>query len=163
MSSRRSKKKKPEFKAKRGQIDFTHTRFAPVINCVVKYKNKILIVERSKKLNFYPVFWNGISGFLDDRRTLREKVIDELKEEIGLSKKAIKKIHFGEIFHQEEPKYKKTWIVHPVLVEVATDKITLNWEAGDYRWLTLKEAKKLKLLPGFDVVLKKLRMLLSRV
>ena len=148
--------KKSAFKPKPGQVDYTHAQWAPVINCVLKYKNKLLVVQRSKELNFYPGYWNGVSGFLDDRRSLNQKVLDELKKELGIAKTKIKKIQLGEIFDQEEPKYKKTWIVHPVLVEVGTDRIKLDWEARNYKWLTLQEVKKLKVLPGFDEVLRRL-------
>lgn len=148
--------KKPSFKPKPGQVDYTNARWAPVVNCVLKYKDKILVVQRSEKLNFYSGYWNGISGFLDDQRNLEEKVKDEIREELGLPQTKIKRIRFGEIFDQDEPKYKKTWIVHPVLVEIATDKIQLDWEARNYKWLTLREVKKLSLLPGFDKVLKRL-------
>ena len=107
-------------------------------------------------MRLYPGHWNGISGFLDDNKSLKEKVWEELKEEVGLSKKHIVSINPGTVFDQEEPKYKKTWIVHPVLVKVNTDKIKLDWEAQNYKWLKLAEVKKLKLLPGFDQVLKAL-------
>ncbi|MEN9342088.1 MAG: hypothetical protein RIQ54_344 [Candidatus Parcubacteria bacterium] len=148
--------KKSLFKPKPGQVDYTNARWAPVINCVLKHKDRLLVVQRSKELNFYPGYWNGVSGFLDDRRSLSQKISDELKEELGIPKSKIKKIQLGEIFDQEEPKYKKTWIVHPVLVEVETDKVKLDWEAKNYKWLMLQEIKKLKLLPGFDEVLRRL-------
>lgn len=147
-----------KFKAKKGQIDYTNARWAPVINCVVKHKDKILIVQRSSRSNFYPSYWSGVSGFLDDQKSLSEKVADELREELGMPKSKIKEIRLGEIFDQEEPQYKKTWIVHPVLVEVKIDKIKLDWEAEDYRWIKPKEAKNFNLLPGFDEVLKKLSL-----
>lgn len=147
-------KKEKKFKPKPGQTDFTHIRWAPVINCVVKYKDKILVVERSPGMTLYPGYWNGISGFLDDQKNLKEKVAEELKEEIGLGKKNILSTKLGQIFHQEAPKYRKTWIVHPILVTVNTDKVTLDWEAKNYTWIKPSEAKKLKLLPGFDDVLK---------
>ena len=145
-----------KFQPKPGQVDFTNVRWAPVINCVLKYRNKILVVQRSRDLNFYPGYWNGISGFLDDKKSLTEKVAEELREELGIPKNKILKIKLGEIFDQEELKYKKTWIVHPVLVEVKTDKIKLDWEAKNYQWLSLNEIKKLELLPGFNLVLNKL-------
>lgn len=145
--------RKPKFVPRPGQIDFTNVRWAPVINCVLKYKNKILLVERSKKLNFYPGYWNGISGFLDDKKSLHEKVVEELREELGIPKKRILRIRLGKIFDQEEPKYRKTWIVHPVLVEISTPRMRLDWEARNYSWVTPQEAKKLKLLPGFGQVL----------
>jgi isopentenyldiphosphate isomerase len=148
--------KKPKFKAKPGQIDYTKARWAPVINCVLQYKNKILVVQRSKELNLYPGYWNGISGFLDDQKSLEQKVRQELKEELGIPSGQIKRIQLGGIFDQEAPEYKKTWVVHPVLVEVKTDKVKLDWEARNYQWLALQKVKKLKLLPGFDAVLKRL-------
>lgn len=143
-----------KFKPRAGQVDFSKVRWAPVINCVLKYKNKILVVQRSKDLNFYPGYWNGISGFLDDGRSLEQKVQDELREELKIKKENIISIKLGKIFDQDELKYKKTWIVHPISVEVSTDKISLDWEAQDYQWLKISEVKKLKLLPGFDRVLK---------
>ncbi|MDD3487453.1 MAG: NUDIX domain-containing protein [Candidatus Moranbacteria bacterium] len=148
--------KKFKFKPRSGQIDFTEARWAPVINCVVRYENKILLVQRSESLNFYPGYWNGVSGFLDDRKSLKEKIKEELKEELGIPKSKIKKIQLGEIFHQEEKKYKKTWIVHPVLVDIATDEVKLDWEAKNFEWMILAKVKKMKLLPGFDMVLGKL-------
>ncbi len=143
-------------------MDFTKARWAPVINCVVKYQDKFLMVRRSKELNFYPGYWNGVSGFLDDQKGLTEKVENELNEELGISKNKIKKIRLGEIFIQEEPKYQKTWIVHPVLIEVSADKIKLDWENQSYKWVNLIEAKKLKSLPGFNKVLEKLSLWLKK-
>ena len=141
------------WKPKAGQIDYTNVRWAPVINCVVQHENKILLVQRSEKLGFYPGYWNGISGFLDDQRSLEEKVRDELREEAGITGNVITSIRLGAIFHQEDPKYGKTWIVHPVLVEVKAEKVILNWEARGYQWIAPEEAKTLNLLPGFDKVL----------
>ena len=150
--------KKIKFKPKPGQIDYTEVHWVPVINCVLNYKGKVLVVQRSENLAFYPSYWNGISGFLDDKKTLKQKVKEELKEELGIGGKEIKSICVGEIFHQEALGYKKTWIVHPVLVKVRTDKVKLNWEAKDYKWIRLRDAKKLKLLPGFEKVLEKISL-----
>jgi 8-oxo-dGTP pyrophosphatase MutT (NUDIX family) len=147
--------KEPKFKAKSGQIDYTNARWAPVINCVVKYKNKILLVQRSGGLKFYPHYWNGISGFLDDHKSIKEKVYEEFSEELGIPKNKIKKIKVVDVFDVDAPKYKKTWIVHSVLVEINTDKIKLDWEARNYRWLTIAQAKKLKLLPVFAKMLER--------
>ena len=91
-----------KFKPKRGQIDYLNVRWTPVINCVVSCRDKILLVQRSKNVSFYPGYWNGVSGFLDDKRDLKTKVKDELREEIGIKEKdikneeeVIKKIHIG--------------------------------------------------------------------
>ena len=104
-------------------------------------------------MRFYPGYWNGISGFLDDGRGVAEKARDEIKEELGIDQECIISIHRGRVFEQDEPDYDKTWIVHPVLVEVNSDKVTLDWEAEKYEWIEVGDAKKYKLLPGFDRVL----------
>ena len=145
-----------KFQPKPGQIDYTNIRRAPVINCVVKYKDKILIIKRSASLNFYPNYWNGISGFLDDGRSVEEKAKDELREELGIAEQNILSIKQGGVFEQEEEKYGKLWVVHPVLIEVSHDRIILDWEAQDFKWIKVEEAVKYNLLPGFDRVLDKL-------
>jgi 8-oxo-dGTP pyrophosphatase MutT (NUDIX family) len=152
------KKKQPKFKAKPGQMDYTHARWAPVINCVVRHGNKILMVQRSAHLDFHPSYWNGISGFIDDQLSLKEKVIEELREETGIPKNKIKKIRLGEIFDHEDKDYKKTWIVHPVLVDVTTDQVKLDWESEQHAWLPVSAIKKLKLMPGFNDVLRNLSL-----
>ncbi len=149
------------FQARPGQVDYTHARYAPVVNCVVKHGDKILIVQRSAELNFYPNYWNGISGFLDDQRTINEKVREELTEELSLPASAIQSVIQVGLFEQDEPAYQKIWIVHPVLVEVNTDNIQLDWEAQDCKWVTVEEAKTYTLLPGFDRVLQAVALLLE--
>lgn len=149
-----------KFKPKPGQVDYTNVRWAPIINCVVLCKDKILLVKRSKNLKFYPGRWNGISGFLDDKRSIEQKVKDELAEEIGIKEKDIISIKVGHVFDLDEPKYKKTWIVHPILVRMRAskclraNKIKLDWEAKEFKWIRPKEAEKFKLVPGFDRVIR---------
>lgn len=146
---------KPKSVLKPGQTDFTDIRWCPVINCVVQYGEKFLIVERSEDMRLYPKYWNGISGFLDDGKSIEEKVKEELREELGIGNDDIVSIRLGEIFDQEAPEYKKTWIVHPALVVIKTDRITLDWEATQYRWIMPDEVSNYKLLPGFDMVVER--------
>ncbi len=145
------------FKPKPGQIDYTNIRRAPIINCVVQHGDKILIVQRSEKVNFYPSYWNGISAFLDvPNQSLEEKIKEELTEEVGIEEEDIISIHQGKVYEEDDLRYNKTWIVHPVLVEVTADKIRLDWEARNYKWVTLDEVKSFNLLPGFGKVLRAL-------
>jgi isopentenyldiphosphate isomerase len=143
----------PKFTAKIGQVDYTHIRYCPVINCVAQYDDKILIVRRSPHMRLYPNYWNGISGFLDDQKSIKEKVLQELNEEAGISAVAVKDIRRGQVLVQESEQYKKTWIIFPIAVSVDANVYTLDWEAQMAAWVTLEEAKKRLLLPGFEEVL----------
>ena len=143
----------PKFVPKPGQTDYTNIRYAPVINSLVMHKDKILLVRRSSDMRLYPDHWNGISGFLDDSSSIEDKIYEELREELGLSKFAVDSMERGRPFIQEAPEYKKTWLVVPVLVRLNQVKLKLNWEASHAEWFTVNEVKKLDLLPGFiDVV-----------
>ncbi len=148
--------KERKFKPKDGQVDYTNVRYAPVINCILRCKDKILLVKRSEGMRLYPGYWNGISGFLDDNRTIEEKVKDELKEELRVSEDRIVSISHGGVYETEDKSVGKVWIVHPVLVDVSTNAVTLDWEAEKYIWIEPSQIETLKLLPGFDRVLKSL-------
>ena len=137
---------------KKGQVDYTNARYAPVLNCVVRYKEKILIVQRSSKMRLYPDLWNGISGFLDDEKKVEDKAKEELVEEIGIRPSQISALRRGEIFEKEDEKYSKTWIIYPVLVDVDTDEIMLDWEAENFKWIKPSELKDYNLVPGYDHV-----------
>lgn len=145
--------KESNFTPKEGQVDYTNIHWAPVINCIVQCRDKILLLKRSDTMRLYPGVWNGTSGFLDDDKSLIEKVVEEMTEEIGIGKAHILAITPGPIFHLEAPEYDKTWIVHPVLVEVDTDEVVTDWETQEHKWVTLEETRTMNLLPGLGIVL----------
>lgn len=107
-------------------------------------------------MNFYPGFWSGVSGFLDDERGVEEKVKEELREELGIGDRNIIEIIEGTVFEQEDLKYGRTWIVHPALVKVSADTVVPNWEIEDYRWIDPEEIESFELVPGFDTVVARL-------
>lgn len=146
---------RPKFIPRPGQIDYTHAKRAPVVNCIVQHREKILIVKRSEELNFHPGKWNGISGFLDEpHKTVAEKVREELHEEAGIKADDIISIQEGHIIEEKDPNYEKTWIVHPILAKVMSDTVTLDWEAAEYKWIDPKTLYSFPFLPGFDLVVK---------
>jgi hypothetical protein len=141
-----------EFIPKSGRVDYTNIRYAPVVNCVVHREGKILMIQRGVKMDLHPHHWNGISGFLDDEKTIEEKVLEELQEEGGIPSDHVVHIRRGPIFTQEDEENKKTWIVHAVLVEVTAENVTRDRESQDYVWLAIDEVRKLKTLPDFKKV-----------
>lgn len=143
----------PKFVPRKGQVDYTDIRYAPVVNTVVTCDGKFLLVQRSPHMRLYPGCWNGISGFLDDDRSVEEKVEQELREELGIVAEQIESLERGQVLLQEAPDYHKTWLVVPVLARVKTTSFKLDWEAQRARWYEPGEVKGLKLLPGFKAVL----------
>jgi NADH pyrophosphatase NudC (nudix superfamily) len=142
-----------KFIPKKGQIDFTNVRYCPVVNTIVTHDGKTLLVQRSDSMRLYPSYWNGISGFLDDSKSINEKVYEELSEELGIAQSNVQSLQIGQVLLQEAPEYHKTWLVVPVLAKVTSPDFKLDWEASQAKWFTVDEIKKLKLLPGFEEVI----------
>lgn len=116
--------KEPEFIPRSGQVDYSNIRYCPIINCVLQHDKEILVVQRNKRMSLYPSCWNGLSGFLDDHKSIGEKAYEEIEEEVGLNVDAILSITRGQVIVQEAPDYGKTWIVFPV--RVATRLLSIN-------------------------------------
>ena len=144
----------PPFVPREGQIDYTNVQRAPVINCVITCRGKILLVQRNKNMRFYPGLWNGVSGFLDEpSKTIEEKVREELREELCVHEDEILSIQTGMTIEVIAPKYDKVWVVHPVHVELSTLEVKLDWEAQNHVWIEPEEVHEYELVPDFDKVL----------
>lgn len=131
-----------------GQVDYTHIRYAPCIKVIVEHNGKILLAKRVEDRRLYPGYWDTIDGFLDDKKSIEEKVLEELQEEIGIPPKAVSSLTRGQVVIYEDSDYEKTWLLVPVLAKVKTDKYTLDWEASEAKWCEFEEVKDMHLIPG---------------
>jgi 8-oxo-dGTP pyrophosphatase MutT (NUDIX family) len=143
-----------------GRIDYTNSDKAPALSIFLTHEDKILMLRRSHAVLHYKGLWNGVGGYIDEPVSLKEKVLEELKEELQLSKEDIKKMIFGEVSLIKDNHL--TWILHPVLVQVSDAfKPKLDWEHTSCKWITLDEFHTLKTVPGCKECFEKLKDLLS--
>jgi isopentenyldiphosphate isomerase len=147
----------PVFVPRPGQVDYTHIRYAPVLNAVVVCLGKVLLLRRSSSMRSYPDHWCGISGYLDDHRSVEDKAQQEMLEEVGITTDRIVSMQRGTVLLQEAPDHDKSWLVVPVLVRVRDRRYRLDWESQAAGWFTMAEAMALPLLPGFDAVITQYR------
>ena len=147
-------KKLPKFSD--GRIDYSKSDIAPVVTVFIRYKGKVLLLKRSDRVGTYPGRWNTVTGYIDEMKTIREKVLEEIEEEIGISDEDILSYDFGESYEFKDVGVNKTWIVYPVLVELK-DKpvIRLDWEHTEYRWIKPDEIKNFDIVPMLDESLKR--------
>jgi isopentenyldiphosphate isomerase len=139
-----------------GRIDYTTSDIAPVVNIFVKFKDKFLILKRSDRVQNYQGKWNSISGFLDEIKEVREKVLEEIEEESGISKKIVSKMYIADLHELKDKRIGKTWIIIPVLVELDRNPdIRLDWEHSDYKWVKKEELKNFDIVYNLDKVLKR--------
>lgn len=95
--------------------------------------------------------WNGISGYIDEIKTIEEKALEEIWEETKIPKSIISNIKIGKPFKLKDAKIKKTWILCPVLVELTKlPKIKLDSENVEYKWIYANQIKDFKTVPGLE-------------
>jgi len=142
------------------RVDYTNAKTAPVLVCFVHYKDKFLLLKRSDKVLAYKNLWSTVAGFIDDKQSLEEKVVEEITEELGLKKDDIKTIKQGEVYTFKDKDIGRDWVRHLFLVEIASPKIKLDEEHTDYRWIVPEEIDGYHTTPGFAGDLEKIKKLL---
>lgn len=134
-----------------GRINYSNSDIAPVITVFVKYKDKILLLKRSDKVKTYKGKWNTVAGYLDELKPIKEKVLEELEEEVGIKEDAISAIQFGEPYKFVDEKINKTWIIFPILVELEEKvEIKLDWEHTEFKWVKKEELDNFDTVPNLD-------------
>ncbi len=141
--------KLPEFPD--GRIDYSKSDVAPIITVFVKHETDILLLKRSNKVLTYRGKWNVVAGYLDELKPIREKVLEELNEELGIGKDEIVSIRLGKPYEFTDPDINKTWIFHPIVVELKEKpEIKLDWEHTEFQWIKKEELTTFDIVPKLD-------------
>ncbi|OPY31827.1 MAG: hypothetical protein A4E32_01431 [Methanomassiliicoccales archaeon PtaU1.Bin124] len=121
-----------------------------VVTCVMEYEGRYLIVKRSDKVSTNKLKWAGISGYIEKGETPLETAYKEISEEVQMENPKL--IRILPVIHIRAEG--RSWAIHPFHFQAPTDKVVLDWEATDYKWVTLAEADTYDLVNGFRQLLK---------
>lgn len=139
-----------------GRIDYSNSDIAPVITVFVKVDDELLLLKRSDKVRTYKGEWNTVAGYLDEIRPVKEKVLEELKEEVGINRELIFKVSIKDYYEFKDTKIDKTWIITPVLVELKEKpEIKLDWEHSEYKWVKEEELERFNIVADLKNTFKK--------
>ncbi len=123
-----------------------------VVTCFLEHGGKILILRRSTKVGTYQRSWAGVSGYMET--TDIRQAFTEISEETELYKNDLKLIKKGEPLEVIDRSLNRKWIVHPFLFHVkAPEKIKIDWEHTEVKWIKPRELAKYKTVPGLDKAL----------
>jgi PncC family amidohydrolase len=127
-----------------------------VVTCFLEHGGKILILRRSGKVGTYRRSWAGVSGYLETNDI--NQAYTEISEETDLYKKDLKLMKKGEPLEVIDKDLNRKWIVHPFLFHVkAPDKVKIDWEHTEAKWIKPSELKKYETVPGLDRALAKVK------
>ena len=109
---------------------------------IIQKEDRFLFIKRSNYIDTAAGYWCPVSGRLEENETQIEALQREVKEEVGLSVKALKKIC-------EIPSHNNQFILHFWTTEIISGEASVaSDEATDIRWVTLEQMKQLH--PVFD-------------
>jgi 8-oxo-dGTP pyrophosphatase MutT (NUDIX family) len=96
-----------------------------------------------------------ITGFLDQtNKTSIDIALEELEEELGIQQSTIARCSEGRVFELSDAVAGKTWIIHPILVDLKEQPtVTLNWENDDVAWVDPKDLKRYNTIPDIELSL----------
>jgi len=122
-----------------------------VVTGIVRFKDKILILKKSKDDWNYPNKWSFCSGYAKEFEAAEDTVLREIKEETGLNAKIIKK---GKLLEVKDNKKGKIWVIATFLCSVKSQKVKLCNENQEFRWIACKDLPKYDTVPGLKKDLK---------
>jgi isopentenyldiphosphate isomerase len=139
-----------------GRIDYRTSSEAPVITCFVQYEGRILLLRRSDKVGTYRGMWNSVAGYIDEIVPLQQKILEELREELGIREEDIAEIRIAAPYRSVDEAIDKTWIIFPCLTRLKIlPQISLDWEHTQYRWISPEELEGYLIVPDLDKSLEK--------
>jgi 8-oxo-dGTP diphosphatase len=130
-------------------------KFQDVVTVFLTLGGKFLVVKRSGKVGTYRGHWSGISGYLESTDPL-EQAYEEMDEELGLDQGDVSLVKKGKPLEVFDPVGEHAWRVHPFLFVVnSPDKIRLDWENVEMRWVHPEEIVQLQTVPALKEALER--------
>jgi 8-oxo-dGTP diphosphatase len=131
----------------------TADRFLDVVTVFLTRHDKVLVLKRSSKVGTYRGHWAGVSGYLESEDPLKQ-AYSEMAEEVGLSKQDVTLVKAGNPLEIVDDAQNRAWRVHPFLFAVhEPDKIRLDWENIEMRWILPAEIVELHTVPALKETL----------
>ena len=125
-----------------------------IVTSFLTNKNKILILKRSDKVKSMKGLWSGVSGLIENNELPLDRAKIEIFEEVGLQENDITLLKEAKNVTISSPQYRNhQWEISPFLFETKNEKIKLNWENSDFKWIERTELKEYQTVPDLEEIL----------
>ncbi len=129
-----------------GRVNYKEAEVAPIVMCVVRFDEEILLVRRGFGLADAEGYWSTVNGFIDENKPVVKQAIQELEEELGL-KVGVEQLVVRRSYLLNNPKEKRQYIVFPCLATLpGKPKIKLDSENTDFAWVRRDDVESYEIL-----------------
>ena len=124
---------------------FPSKRIRPVVSCLIKNANDILILKRSQLVGSFQGYWSCVSGYRETTEEPLATAFREVAEEIKIEPHLIHPANSAGPFYteMEEIVFESHWF----LFETEVKEISLDWEHEDSAWIKPVEILQYKTVP----------------
>jgi len=140
---------------KSGRLELLNVTQKDVSTVYLFHGDRLLVLHRSDKVSSYQNQFSAISGHIEVGETPEEAGRREVLEETGIQDIEIEKT--GKPFPVRWENI--VYMVHPILARTKSDKVNLNWENQEFRWIHIDELGKLNTVPRLKEALEELMKL----
>ena len=137
--------------ATRGYVELEGVPRRDVVTSFLRHRGRILLLRRSREVGSFQAHWAGVSGYLEGEEPPLERARTEILEETGQEEPTLVASGDTVLARGREPG--TIWAVHPFLFDVASDRVTLDWEHDEYRWISPDELGAYETVPKLRAVL----------
>lgn len=129
-----------------GRVNYKEAEVAPIVMCVVRCDEEILLVKRGFGLADAEGYWSTINGFIDENKPVVKQAIQELEEELGL-KVGVEQVISRRSYLLNNAKEKRQYVVFPCLATLSDKpKIKLDRENTDFAWVSRNDVESYEIL-----------------
>lgn len=113
---------------------------------VIRCQGKFLLVQRSKKDDIFPGYWQNMGGKVEIGETIENAICREMDEEVGLRLASTPKFLHSYSWKKDDESPTKLGLIFLVELEGKTEdyKVKLCKELEKCGWYSIDEAKDLK-------------------
>lgn len=116
-----------------------------VVTCFLEHGGKILILKRGDKAKTYGGKWSAVAGYVEKNESPDDTARKEIAEEVGVED--VKLIKRGEPYEFYDLDLGVVWAVHPYRFAVESDRVQLDWENVESKWILPEELKLFDTVP----------------
>ena len=137
--------------ATEGYVELEDIRRRDVVTAFLRYRGRILLLQRSAQVGSFQGHWAAVSGYLEGEEPPLERARVEIFEETGREDARLQGAGQLVLARGREPGV--IWAVHPFLFDIASEEVQLDWEHDAYRWVAPEELAQYRTVPKLREVL----------